>query len=74
MKKFTRVVIQQVALKDGRFKYQIIINKHVVHKVINKHPRSFKNVNMYASSPWAKPARAVLKNLKFRNLPIPVGE
>ena len=74
MNKFTRVVIQQVAMKDGRFKYQITINKIVVHKVINKGPRSYKNVKMYASSPWAKPARAVLKNLKFRNLPIHVGE
>ena len=67
--KYSKVVIRQVQRKDGKLVYQIFVNGKLVHQKINKAPRSFRNVKPYAADPWHKPARAIIKQLKWRNLP-----
>jgi len=67
--KFSTVVIRQIQRKDGKFVYQIFLNSKLLHQKINRATRSFKNVKLYAADPWYNPARAIVKQLKWKSLP-----
>ena len=46
----------------------------MVHQKINNAPRVFKKVKLYAADPWHKPAKAIVKQLEFKNKPYKKGK
>lgn len=55
--------------KLNAYELVITLNGEVVHRVVNNAAGDFENVLFYASDPWSKAAKAVIKNLVFQNLP-----
>jgi hypothetical protein len=71
---YSTITIQQIQRNDGQFVYQILVNGTMLHQKINDAPQSFKNVKLYASDPWYKPAKAIVKQLEFKNKPYKAGK
>lgn len=63
--KFSKVVIDQIEVRQSVYRYRIFVNGRCVRSVVNTKPRVFKNVKVYAGDPWNSAANAVLRNFKF---------
>ncbi|XP_066931789.1 peroxinectin A-like [Clytia hemisphaerica] len=63
--RFTRVQISQRKQKNGKYIYQIKINGIKVRSKVNRIPREFNNVLIYAPDKWSKSSLASLRNFKF---------
>ena len=63
--RFSTIVIQQIQKNDLSYHFQIIINGRLIHSVLNSRPKVFHNVKYYGSSPWYKPAKAMIRNVNL---------
>ena len=63
---YTEIQIQQSkSVESGKFTFKVSIGGKMVHEVVNDEPQAFKNVRMYVSSPWYRPADVLVKDLKL---------
>lgn len=49
--------------------YQIFINGKQYFSLENTTPYFFRNVYVYNADPWAHPAKAIMNNYRFTNIP-----
>lgn len=68
---YTRVEISQKPDVNNELiiLYTIKMNGKQVYQTVNKDARYFENVYVYKSSPWRNPAKALIKNFIYSNLP-----
>lgn len=65
--KYSRIAIGQQVV-NGHLLYRILYNGKQVFSVRVNKPYTFKKVIAYGADPWYAPAKAVIKDLKFRNI------
>ena len=49
--------------------FTVEIDGKLIRSIENKDPRTFKNVQVFASDNFNDPANATYKSLKYKNLP-----
>ena len=59
------VKIMQLQLADKSYQYSIWVQDKIIHQVINKDPRAFKNVKAYTGSKFYDAAKASIDKLKI---------
>jgi len=64
LKQWKRVQIKQV-LANGKYINSIIIDHKIVHTFPETNPRPYKNLQVYASSPYGIPADGYIKNVRI---------
>lgn len=68
---FTEVTIIQKSLDHGyTYWFYIFVNHKKVYAIKNQNAQIFRNVKVYCGDPWYSPAFAVVREVKFQNLPI----
>ena len=61
---FIQIQIRQIRKGTG-YIYQILIDGEVLHEVINRQPRVFRDVKLYASDPWHAAQKGEIDNLEY---------
>ena len=60
------IQIQIRQIREGStYIYQILIDGEVHHEVINRQPRVFRDVKLYASDPWHAAQKGEIDNLEY---------
>ena len=67
--KWSSVKIEQKLNPTGQYIFSVFINNKRVYFAENTRAMEFKNVKVYAGSPWYKPADAYLRNLTYKGFP-----
>lgn len=69
--KYSRVEISQKpdVTNTSVILFTVKINGKQIHQMINRDARYFPNVKVYNGNPWRHPAKAIIKNLVYKNLP-----
>jgi len=62
MHRWTKLEVGQTYVQ-GQFVYYVKLNGKQVYSVVNKYPRDFSNMMVYASDPWSEKPNAKLRNL-----------
>ena len=63
MHKWTNIVVSQDFQSNGKYMYMIALDGKIKHKVINRRPRTFTNVQIYIAN--FRPASAEINNIKI---------
>ena len=69
--KFTQVQIRHTLITTiNQYELIVIFDSKVTKiKLINLKPRGFENVKIWISDQWNRPAKVILRNFVFQNLP-----
>ena len=65
---YTKVEIIQKQISTSKYRYSILIAGKRVFHTVNSRARYHQNVKVYRSNPWVPAAKALIKNLVYRNL------
>ena len=64
-KTWYKLKMAQTKNKDGAFQFEVTLNDIEKWKIINKTPKTFNNVKMYASDPRYPAFNGLLRNIKI---------
>ena len=65
---YTKVEIIQRQISTNKYRFSVIIAGKRVFNVVNSRARYFQNVEVYQSDRWHPAAKALIKNVVYRNL------
>ena len=61
---WTSFRIWQEQIPDGTYIFEYSINDKTIYSIVNRDPRSFRNVHIYASDPWHVAVKAKIRNFE----------